>query len=58
MKQDGLLKALNAIGTMAEVTLAMYRSAINAGATPNEAKDIVEAYFAATIASGKKEKAE
>ena len=42
----------NAFGAMAEATLVMYRSAINASATRDEAKDIVEAYFGATIKHG------
>lgn len=42
----------NAFGAMAEATLTMYRAAVNAGATREEAKDIVEAYFGATIKHG------
>lgn len=42
----------NAFGVMAEATLTMYRAAINAGAARDEAKDIVEAYFGATIKHG------
>lgn len=45
-------KICNAFGAMAEVTLVMYRGAINAGATQDEAKDIVEAYFSAAINHG------
>jgi len=43
----------NALGVIAEAGLLIYRSAIGAGATPTEARDIVQAYCAATISSGK-----
>ena len=45
-------RTVNALGAMAEVSLTMYRAAIGTGATPEEAKNIIEAYFCATIKYG------
>ena len=44
--------AINAFGAMGEATLTMYRAAVNAGASAEEAKNIVEAYFSAVLKSG------
>ncbi len=40
-------RLINAIGTVAESSLVFYRAAINAGATPEEATPILQAYIGA-----------
>lgn len=52
---DEIKKLLNALGIAAEASLAFYRAAIGAGATPDEAYVLTKAYLAASMQSGKSE---
>lgn len=40
---------INAIGAVAEMTLLFYRNTLGAGATPEEALRLTQAFIAATI---------
>lgn len=52
---DEIKKLLNALGIAAEASLAFYRAAIGAGATPEEAYVLTKAYLAASMQSDKSE---
>ena len=52
---DKLREMINALGTLAEMALVFYRSAIQAHATPDEAKTLTTAYMEALMRTGQKQ---
>lgn len=45
MANGGIKGAVDALGALAEMPLVFYRTALQAGATPQEAKSMLEAYM-------------
>ena len=54
MNNDAVKELLNAVGALAEISLNFYRAAINAGATREEARVLVQSLIAACL-HGKRE---
>jgi len=52
---DKLREMINALGALAEMALVFYRSAIQAQATPDEAKTLTIAYMEALMRTGQKQ---
>ena len=52
---DKLKEMINALGALSEMALVFYRSAIQAHATPDEAKILTTAYMEALMRTGQKQ---
>ena len=55
-KEKKLEQLRNALGMTAEMALIFYRSAIGAGATPEEAMKLIQAYIGAVLFNQNKKK--
>ena len=49
MNKEAMSNALDALGALAEMSLVFYRAAMGAGASPKEAKNMLESYMRVTI---------
>lgn len=54
MNKEQLKEFINALGTIAEMTLIFYRDVIKAGGTQEEAMRVTQAFISASIFGGKK----
>ena len=48
-KDEAVKELVNALGAVAEMSLVFYRDVLNAGATPDEAFKLTQAFIAANI---------